>query len=123
MPRRPSFSAPRPITTKILDLAMPRSTSFLRMSKGAIIQRRCGPTELRVVASDPRAFRIETAFFIVEGDLSKGVVRQSLRFNDGRTIVAAQAYREYAAFSSRGTCAHDRRRKHDRGLCCRGTGG
>ena len=60
------------------------------MSPGDIIQRRCGPPELRVVAADPRAFRIETAFFIVEGDLSKGVVRQSLRFNDGRTIVAAQ---------------------------------
>ena len=63
---------------------------ILRMSPGDIIQRRCGPPELRVVAADPRAFRLETAFFIVEGDLSKGVVRQSLRFNDGRTIVAAQ---------------------------------
>ena len=63
---------------------------ILRMSPGDIIQRRCGQPELRVVAADPQAFRIETAFFIVEGDLSKGVVRQSLRFNDGRTIVAAQ---------------------------------
>ena len=63
---------------------------ILRMSVGAIIQRRCGPPELRVVSADARAFRIETAFFIVEGDLSKGLVKQSLRFNDGRTIVAAQ---------------------------------
>lgn len=62
----------------------------LRMSAGAVIQRRCGPPELRVLSADPKAFRIETAFFILEGDLSVGVVRQSLRFNDGRTVVAAQ---------------------------------
>jgi len=62
----------------------------LRMSEGAVIQRRCGPPELRVLSDDPRAFRVETAFFIIEGDLSLGVVRHSLRFNDGRTVTAAQ---------------------------------
>ena len=61
-----------------------------RMSTGAVIQRRCGPPELRILSTDPKAFRAETAFFILEGDLSLGVVRQSLRFNDGRTVVAAQ---------------------------------
>ncbi len=62
----------------------------LRMSQGAVIQRRCGPPEMRVLSTDPKAFRVETAFFILEGDLSLGVVRQSLRFNDGRTVIAAQ---------------------------------
>jgi len=62
----------------------------LRMSEGAVIQRRCGPPELRVLSTDPRAFRMETAFFILEGDLSQGLVRHSLRFNDGRTVTAAQ---------------------------------
>ncbi len=62
----------------------------LRMSEGAVIQRRCGPPELRVLSTDPRAFRVETAFFILEGDLSQGLVRHSLRFNDGRTVTAAQ---------------------------------
>jgi len=45
----------------------------LRMSEGAVIQRRCGPPELRVLSADPRAFRVETAFFILEGDLSRGL--------------------------------------------------
>ena len=62
----------------------------LRMSEGAVIQRRCSRPELRVLSDDPRAFRVETAFFIIEGDLSVGVVRHSLRFNDGRTVTAAQ---------------------------------
>ena len=62
----------------------------LRMSEGAVIQRRCGPPELRVLSADPRAFRVETAFFILEGDLSLGLVRHALRFNDGRTATAAQ---------------------------------
>ena len=62
----------------------------LRMSQGAIIQRRGGPAELRVLATDPAAFRVETAFFIIEGDLTRGIVRHALRFNDGRTVTAAQ---------------------------------
>ena len=45
---------------------------------------------MRVLSTDPKAFRVETAFFILEGDLSLGVVRHSLRFNDGRTVIAAQ---------------------------------
>ncbi len=61
----------------------------LRMSEGAVIQRRFGVPELRVLSTDPRAFRVETAFFIIEGDLTKGVVRHALRFNDGRTVTAA----------------------------------
>ena len=62
----------------------------LRMSQGAVIQRRGGPAELRVLATDPAAFRVETAFFIIEGDLTRGIVRHALRFNDGRTVTAAQ---------------------------------
>lgn len=62
----------------------------LRMSEGAVIQRRCSKAELRVLSIDPAAFRVETAFFIIEGDLSRGIVRHALRFNDGRTVTAAQ---------------------------------
>lgn len=62
----------------------------LRMSEGAVIQRRCAKAELRVLSVDPAAFRVETAFFIIEGDLARGIVRHSLRFNDGRTVTAAQ---------------------------------
>jgi hypothetical protein len=74
----------------------------LRMSEGAVIQRRCGPPELRVLSTDPRAFRVETAFFIIEGDLSKGIVRHALRFNDGRTVTAAQHTGNIIAFRHRG---------------------
>ncbi len=73
----------------------------LRMSKGAVIQRRCARPELRVLSTDPRAFRVETAFFIVEGDLSKGIVRHALRFNDGRTVTAAQHTGNIVAFRHR----------------------
>ncbi len=73
----------------------------LRMSEGAVIQRRCGPPELRVLSTDPCAFRVETAFFIVEGDLSKGIVRHALRFNDGRTVTAAQHTGNIIAFRHR----------------------
>ena len=62
----------------------------LRMSPGDIIRRRAGAPELRVVSADPTAFRIETAFTIIEGDLTRGVVRHALRFNDNRTVTAAQ---------------------------------
>jgi hypothetical protein len=79
---------------KLFD-ADPRYTNdavdfILRMSQGKVIQRRHGPARLRVVSADPRAFRVETAFAIVEGDLSRGVVRHALRFNDNRTVTAAQ---------------------------------
>ena len=60
----------------------------LRLSTGPIIRRRGGAAELRVLSVDPAAFRIETAFFIVEGDLTAGIIRQSLRFNDGRAHTA-----------------------------------
>ena len=60
----------------------------LRLSEGPVIRRRCGPAEIAVDAADPCAFRVRTAFFNVTGDLSRGVVRQSVRFNDGRTMDA-----------------------------------
>ena len=62
----------------------------LRMSKGDIICRRFGPAELRVVSAEPSVFRIETAFTIIEGDLTKGIVRHALRFNDNRSLTVAQ---------------------------------
>ena len=74
----------------------------LRMSQGAVIQRRCAPAELRVLSTDPKAFRVETAFFIVEGDLTLGIVRHALRFNDGRTVTAAQHTGNMVSFRHRG---------------------
>ena len=62
----------------------------LRMSPGDAIRRRAAAPELRVVSDDPAAFRIETAFLIIEGDLTRGTVRHALRFNDNRTVTAAQ---------------------------------
>ena len=87
--------------------ADPRSTDsavdfILRMSEGRVIQRRHGPARLRVVSDDPRAFRVETAFAILEGDLSRGIVRHALRFNDNRTVTAAQHTGHSIAFRYRG---------------------
>ena len=62
----------------------------VRMSEGDSINRRCGVPELRIVSADPADFRIETAFIIIEGDLTRGIVRHALRFNDNRTVTAAQ---------------------------------
>ena len=62
----------------------------VRMSRGLVMRRRCGPAELRVVRRAATAFRIETSFFILDGDLMAGVVRHSLRFNDNRSIAAAR---------------------------------
>ena len=62
----------------------------VRMSEGDSINRRCGVPELRMVSVDPANFRIETAFIIIEGDLTRGIVRHALRFNDNRTVTAAQ---------------------------------
>lgn len=70
----------------------------LRMSRGVVIQRRGGTAELRVVRDDPGDFRVETAFFIIDGDLTRGVLRHALRFNDNRTAVAAEHTGNYVAF-------------------------
>ena len=89
------FDADPSYTNAAIDFVM-------RMSEGAVIQRRCGPPELRVLSTDPHAFRVETAFFIIEGDLSKGIVRHALRFNDGRTVTAAQHTGNIISFRYRG---------------------
>lgn len=60
----------------------------VRLSDGPVIRRRCSPAEIAVVSADPCAFFVRTAFFNVTGDLSRGSVRQSVRFNDGRTADA-----------------------------------
>lgn len=74
----------------------------LRMSEGAIIARRGGPAELRVLSNDHASFRIETAFVIVEGDLTSGIVRHALRFNDRRTLTAAQHTGNLVSFRHQG---------------------
>jgi hypothetical protein len=74
----------------------------LRMSESAVIKRRCGTPEVRILSKDPAAFRVETAFFIVEGDLTRGVVRQALRSNDGRSVTAAQHTGNSVHFRYRG---------------------
>ncbi len=71
----------------------------LQMSRGAIIQRRCGVPELQVVADDPRAFHVRNAFVALEGDLSRGVLRHSTRFNDGRSVDVMQHTGNYVGFT------------------------
>ncbi len=58
---------------------------ILSLSPGSIIRRRLGPVELCVEKAIPRDFRILGPFTITFGDLSRGQVRQAVRFNDGRT--------------------------------------
>lgn len=62
----------------------------LAMSDGPLIFRRAAEPQLQVLQADPRAFRVVNAFCEFTGDLSRGIVRQGGRFNDGRGRPSAQ---------------------------------
>jgi len=59
--------------------------TILALSPGGIIQRRLGPAEVWVDEAETTDFRVLGTFVITFGDLSRGRVRQAIRFNDGRT--------------------------------------
>ncbi|MBD8548159.1 hypothetical protein [Sphingomonas sp. CFBP 8760] len=59
--------------------------TILALSRDGIIQRRLGPAEARVEVAETTDFRVLGTFVITSGDLSRGRVRQAIRFNDGRT--------------------------------------
>lgn len=61
----------------------------LAMSPDDLIWRRLSPPQLQAQRLDPRDFLVITALHRFEGDLSRGVVRQAVRFNDGRSRIAA----------------------------------
>ena len=57
----------------------------LRLSRGPIIQRRSAVPDLKLINSDPENFHAYNNFFHLAGDLKRGVVSPSIRYNDDRT--------------------------------------
>jgi len=62
----------------------------LRLSPDRLIHRRAAVPELRLVSADPEKFHAYNSFFILTGDLTRGVICPSIRYNDERTRVVAQ---------------------------------
>jgi tRNA (mo5U34)-methyltransferase len=56
----------------------------LRLSPELIIQRRSAVPELRLADATPEAFLAYNSFFNLSGDLTRGVICPSIRFNDNR---------------------------------------
>lgn len=67
------------------DLADQLIDVILSLSPDSIIRRRIGPVALNVEKEEPRDFRVLTPFTITFGDMSRGEIRQAVRFNDGRS--------------------------------------
>ena len=59
--------------------------TILSLSPDGIIQRRIGPAEVKIEAETATDFRVLGTFVITFGDVSRGRIRQAIRFNDGRT--------------------------------------
>lgn len=74
----------------------------LRLSPDLIIQRRAAVPELRLVDANPKTFRAYNSFFNLTGDLTRGVVCPSIRFNDTRTRIVAQYSGNMIRFRYRG---------------------
>ena len=86
----------------------------LAMSPGEAIWRRLAAPQLQARRLDPKDFLVVIPFHSFEGDLSHGLLRQSVRFNDGRERVAA-VYRPSGGFPPRRPQAlHRRRGQHHR---------
>ena len=73
---------PSPRSPTVLDFV-------LAMSPGEAIWRRLAAPQLQARRLDPKDSLVVTPFHSFEGDLSRGLLRQSVRFNDGRERVAA----------------------------------
>jgi SAM-dependent methyltransferase len=70
----------------------------LRLSPELIIQRRAAVPELRLVDANPERFRAYNSFFNLAGDLTRGVICPSIRFNDNRNRMVAQYSGTVAGF-------------------------
>jgi tRNA (mo5U34)-methyltransferase len=75
---------------------------ILRLSPELIIQRRAAVPELRLVDANPERFRAYNSFFNLAGDLTKGVIYPSIRFNDNRNRMVAQYSGTVIGFRYRG---------------------
>src|SRR5215469_883083 len=74
----------------------------LRMSPNLIIHRRSAVQELKLVDANPPTFRAYNSFFNLTGDLTKGIVCPSIRFNDNRTRIVAEYSGNLICFRYRG---------------------
>ena len=62
----------------------------LRLSRGPIIQRRSAVPDLKLINSDPENFHAYNNFFHFTGNLTRGIVSPSIRYNDDRTRAIGQ---------------------------------
>jgi SAM-dependent methyltransferase len=62
----------------------------VRLSPDGIIHRRAAVPELKLVSSDPERFQAFNGFFKLTGDLTKGVICPSIRYNDDRARLVGQ---------------------------------
>lgn len=74
----------------------------LAMSPGPLIFRRAAEPQLQVLEADPKAFRVVNAFCRFTGDLSRGLVHQGHRSNDGDDRIAARHTGNLVEFRHRG---------------------
>lgn len=82
------FAVPR-VRDAYPELADAMLDYVLRLSSERIIQRRSALPQLKLRLASPEAFHAYNAFFHLTGDLTAGVVRPAIRFNDDRTRFVA----------------------------------
>lgn len=63
---------------------------ILRLSPEQIIHRRAAMPDLKLLGDNPKGFFAYNSFFNLSGDLSRGIVCPSIRFNDDRTRVVTE---------------------------------
>ena len=76
-----SLPAIRDSTGGLCDAVM---DFVMKMGEGDAILRRWAAPQLQIMRSDPRDFLVQNSFYSFFGDLSRGLVKHSLRYNDGR---------------------------------------
>lgn len=72
------------------DLADATLDYVLRLSPDSVIQRRAAVPELKLLDKNPENFRAYNSFFNLTGNLKRGVICPSIRFNDNRTRPIAE---------------------------------
>lgn len=78
------------IRLKHSELADRTLDYILSLSQGAIIHRRSALPDLNLVKNRPDDFLAYNTFFNLSGNLEKGIVCPSIRYNDGRTRIVAE---------------------------------